>query len=190
MTSRRPLVNVAGQTQELPSGDDVGAGVILATSTPTVSPGIVNDATERNVFSLTVAAAKVAAGDVLLFEGSFDSLNNSGSASTLTLRFKLGATTVVTSNAISLAANAIRYAFTIRVSIILASLSDQRWAINVFGSTASTVRTLVVAESVVHSNSSAEDLTADKTLAITGQLGTAASTIDVRPVAGALYRMR
>lgn len=163
---------------------------LLATSTPTISPGVVNTVAESNLFALTVAAAQVAAGDVLLFEGSFDSLNNSGSASTLTLRFKLGATTVVTSNAISLAANAIRYAFTIRVSIILASLSDQRWAINVFGSTASTVRTLVVAESVVHSNSSAEDLTADKTLAITGQLGTAASTIDVRPVAGALYRMR
>lgn len=157
------------------------------TSTPTISPGIVNSSAENTLASGTIAAASIAAGDVLVFEAYWDALQNVGTQ-TYTYRLKIGGTTVFTSGAISPAQSSSRYRIEFRAVINIASTSDQRCKAEV--TDWGTNGLLAGSRSLANVGTAAEDLTSDKTLALTVQMNTANASMDARLYGASLVRMR
>jgi hypothetical protein len=165
---------------------------VIAKSTPTIGPGVVNTTTETDLFSFTVPASAITAGDTLVLEAAWDLLNNSGAAVNYTYKYKLGATTVLGPATVSQAASTNRFKVTAHIVISLATLTDQRWQgyQQQSGAVSTAMGVLANNNSQVGVGTSAEDLSTDKTLAVSITLGTAAAAADCRPVVAVLTRMR
>src|SRR5262245_30983127 len=71
---------------------------------------ISNDATEQTLFSATVPANTLGTNTLLILRMLADQLNNSGAASTFTLRVKYGGTTIHTFTSVSQNSNVNRRA--------------------------------------------------------------------------------
>lgn len=143
---------------------------------------IVNTTTETDAVSLTLPAGVVAAGDIVRLTVWADQLNNSGGAVTYTYRLKIGATTALTTSAMSIGSNANRIkGVSIRCDILIESATAQRVRGELLGS-ARTTDTWPIAASVVVAATgygvAAEDTTSAKTIKLTVQMGTANSLAD------------
>lgn len=172
---------------------------LLAVSTPTITGGattaattgtgmVVNTSSETSLVDFTVAAAQVAAGDVLVFDAGVDLRNNSGGAVTYTFRAKLGGTTIFTSGGISYNNASSRYRVDHRTVINLAALADQRIKTNHTGF--ATTGLLAGSQTAGTVGAATENLATDKTLSLTVQMGTANADADARLHAASLTRLR
>lgn len=120
------------------------------------------------------------AGDLFRFFLVGDLLNNSAAAVTYTFRFKIGATTVITSNALSMTNGVNRRRWWVDGLITVVSLTDQRMGLEAAVAAASTTVLSLSANtsSGAGFGTSAEDLSAGKNLVVTVQLGTADANAD------------
>lgn len=164
---------------------------IVASSYPTVSPGVVNTTVETAIASFTVAPGTVVATDVLVFEAAWDGLNNSGSAVTYTYRFKVGATAYAT-GAFSLGASASRWGARGRFRIALPTLATPRASGELFGAFAgSGFAGINTSHSgVLQPQSPTADFAGSIVVELTCQMGTANALADFRPSFATLTRSR
>lgn len=168
------------------------ATTLLASSYPTVSPGVVNTTTETALASLTVPAAQLLAGDRLVFDLAWDILNNSGSAVTYTYRLKVGATTVGTSSALSIGASAQRAGIRGRFIIALPALNTPRvWGDFVGGFAGGGFTGMNTSNSgVLTPAEPSVDFSSDVVVQLTCQMGTASASADFRLHAATITRQR
>lgn len=161
-----------------------GGGSILAESHATVS--VVNDADEETLATLTIPAATVAVGDVLIFRASGDYLNNSGGNVQYVNKLKLGATTLDTFPTVTLSgATANRGSWEIEATILCESVTAQRanWRMLSGARSATnsgTVSTGSAAFSIVGENTAAEDLALAAAIVLTVDMDTAHASADMR----------
>lgn len=104
--------------------DTVTRSRVLARTLTDVS--VANTVTETDLVSLTIPAAAVAAGDLVRLTVSGDALNNTGLGVDYTYRFKLGATTVLATAAVSVAAATNRRTWRLVVDIVFPTTASER----------------------------------------------------------------
>ncbi len=85
-----------------------------------------NTTSDTTVASLDIPAGAVAAGDVMVFECGGTLLNNSGGSVNHTFRLKVGATTVLTTPALSISTNASDREWHLRATIMFPTTSTQK----------------------------------------------------------------
>lgn len=163
-------------------------------STETTLP-VVNTTVETDLFSLTLPGGLVAAGDRILVTMIGDQLNNSAGTVTYTYRFKIGATTVLATAAISFGTSANRRRWTATAEIAIESATAQRVGALLSVSDANapnwdTVSGTTPFNPFVGSNTSAEDTSTDKAVVLSVQMGTASASADCRLLAAALTHIR
>lgn len=88
--------------------------------------GPLNSTAETTLASLTLPAGISATGDHLRLIAGGDAMNNTGGAVVPTIRFKIGATTVLTSSGTSMSTNASRRKWSMEMDIFMESTSAQR----------------------------------------------------------------
>lgn len=152
---------------------------------------VADTVTETDLYRETIGAGAIGAGNILDLLVFGDYLNNSGSTVNLTLRIKLGATTVITTNAMALTTGASRRKFFLRVRLHNVTTGTQR--VHCQGELSQAGSTDAVGGSaaftIVGYGTASEDTTAAKDLAITAEHGTAASTIDIQLHAACLEKV-
>jgi hypothetical protein len=165
---------------------------VLASTAPTISPGVVNTTTETTLVSLTVPAAELMAGDVLTFGVGWDVLNNSGSSVNYTYRLKYGGVTVGQSSAVAVGTSVQRVGARGTFHILLPTLATPRtWGEFTASFASSSFGGINTAHSgVLIPSAPAVDFSTDTAVVFTCQMGTAASTADFRLVAASIRRDR
>lgn len=170
-----------------------GGGRVVASTNPTVSPGVVNTVTETPVASFTVPATRLLAGDLLTLDLGWDVLNNSGANLTFTYRFKVNGTTIGQTGAISLGTSSQRVNMTGRFHIALPQLNAPRVWGSFWGAFASggfgginSANAGVLAPATPNVDFGAADVPVE----FTCQMGTAAATADFRLTSANLTRDR
>lgn len=150
---------------------------------------VVNTSSETDLY--TKALPVLAAGDVVRFRAFGDSINNSGATRTLTLKVKLGATTILTSPAMSFTANANRGEWNLDVLLIIESTTAQRLGAFFTQGTvnASTWNTISSTQTISGAGTATEDVSSAKTLAVTATWDGAALTTDIRLLGAVLEKI-
>ena len=157
----------------------------------TSTTDVVNTTTETDAYSYTIAAGTFSTLNSVTFTGIGDCLNNSGSNKTLTIRVKLGATTIYT-EAFTIATSATRNQVTVDAVVMAAGATNaQRSRVFVWLGTAgsgvdgtgSPSSTALFSTIATHS-SVAEDSTTALALKVTYQWGTADANASARMLAG------
>lgn len=142
---------------------------------------VVNTVTETAVVTLATPTG-LAAGDHLILRAAGNLLNNTGATVNYTLRFKLGATTVFATAAITvITTSASRRRWACEIFVALESLAAQRaggfLTISSAAGTgwlgASNVAAVLVGQGVA-----AEDLVTSKNVVLTVEMGTASASAD------------
>lgn len=148
---------------------------------------VVNTVTETALATLATPTG-VAAGDRLIFRASGDMINNSGGTVNVTLRFKIGATTVLASSAASVGtASAQRRKWVMEVNIALESTSAQRCGAQINISAAGSSSWPIGTASVAYGyGTGAEDLTTSKNCVFTVEMDVANAAADWRLHAASL----
>lgn len=98
---------------------------LVAASTASFT-AVSNTTADTTLASLAIPANTIAAGDVVCFETGGTLLNNSGGSVNHTIRFKLGATTVLTTPVISLGTNVADREWYVRAVILHPTTSTQK----------------------------------------------------------------
>ncbi len=166
---------------------------ILASSAPTISPGVVNTTTETAIASLTVTAGQVVAGDMVVLDVTWDVRNNSAGSVNYTYRFKVGAVTIATAGAVALGANANRASAKGRFYVLLPTLSTPRvWGgYEASAQVGSGFGGITTAHSgVLAPATPSVDFASDVTIQLTCQMGTADAAADFRPAGAVITRIR
>lgn len=160
------------------SQNGTSGGVVTAVTTDVT---IANSTTETTLATLAVPTSAPAASRYRFIIAG-DILNNSAGAVNYTFKVKLGATTVLTASALSLANSATRRQFSVEGDVyVVAPASDQRVrAVAVVGTTSSNNFSMANINVGPGYGTAAEDLTAGKNLLFTVQLGTADANADCR----------
>lgn len=141
---------------------------------------VVSSTSDTTLATLAVPTT-VAAGDVLELVVAGDQLNNIGSNANYTYKIKLGATTMLATNALATSTNANRRAFHCRALIdVIVAASDQRITATMIQGGATAGAIAFGATVAAGRGTAAEDLTAGKNLLFTVTLGTSDATIDFR----------
>ncbi len=148
---------------------------------------VVNTIVETSLGSVSVPANALRTDRAVRLTLVGDYLNNSGVARTVTLRVKLGATTLYNDATVALAANAARRP--LRAELLIANLNASNVqalggaiALGSAGGATAGLGDLAIANiaEAIISGSAAEDTTTAKTFEITAQHQVAAATISVR----------
>ncbi len=172
------LLSVGTSAGTVAAGDDsriVGNGLV---GVDTSAGGPSNTAAETTLATFSTTAAAL---DVLTFVAFGDMLNNTGSPVTVTLAFKIGSTTVATSNAVSCNSGAQRREWWCQVDVVCASTSSQLVGGGMVGPGATTADAWPIATSSFNGplyGSASEDTTSAKAFTLTATLGTASSSAD------------
>jgi hypothetical protein len=163
------LLNVDNAT----TGSIIIARSYNAAPTATIS----NSTTETDLASMTLPVST--AGDYynLKIFGSF--LNNTGGNRTFTIRYKLGATTLISGTSGNITTNAAARAWTADVNLYIASTSSQVMT-SQFTLGGAGLNTIALTAGITVGSpqlgTATEDVTSTKTLVFTGQLGATAAT--------------
>jgi hypothetical protein len=144
---------------------------------------VVNTTTETTVYSFTVPGGTFGTDKALRLTLIGDYLNNSGANTSLTVRVKLGATTISSTTFTLVSSNAARRALTVTCTVSAANATNaQASSGRIALGTAGTVDGSALAPTLregVH-NSIAEDSTGDLALAVTYENSGAAATVSAR----------
>lgn len=162
-----------------------------STSAATGAPSVVNTTTKTDLFALTIPAASVSTGDILVAEFAVDAFNNSGAAVTYAFEYRIGATVLMATAAISFAnSSSSRYRINGGLKVAVANAAnDLRVSLTHLATNATGV--LVAASSVLHAGQiTSESLASNNTLGLAVTLGTASANADARPVMASLNRLR
>lgn len=153
---------------------------------------VVNTVTQTDLYSKSIAGGDMPAGALFRLVAWGDQLNNSGAGQTYTYRVKLGATTILQTANFSAPSSASRRKWTLEVWILGESSTAQRiggrlTVSDIPGGT----ETMPQAQTLDFqgSNTSAEDTSTAKTLAVTIAMGTAGASIDTRLLGAVLERV-
>jgi hypothetical protein len=141
--------------------------------------GPVNTVTETVVASQAIPTT-IAAGDVVKLHADGDSLNNSGSSATVTLKAIIGGTTVVTSTAVSMASGANRRSWQVEIDVLVVATNDQRLVVEAIVTAAGTATWGMFNNSFsgAGDGTATEDLTAGKNLQLSATLSAANASLD------------
>lgn len=143
-----------------------------------------NTTTETALASLTLPGGIVAVGDLLRVVAAGDSLNNTGANVGHTMRFKLGGTTMATSNNVNVATNADRRKWFLIADLIIEAVggspAERAAGFHIWSGAGSTGWVLGTGFlGGVFSGVATEDLSTDKSVAVTVALGTASASADM-----------
>jgi hypothetical protein len=158
-----------------------GSGIVDATTATSTQQLIVSNAGEVTLATLTIPPAL--RHDVYELVAAGDCLNNSSGAVTMTWRLKLGAVTLLSNVAISMAANANRRQWTVRSELLVIDPAASQWMRGeaiLDANSASAFPMGTGTSSGVSSAAGVADLTAGGTYVLTGQLSASDPAADVR----------
>lgn len=146
--------------------------------------GSASSAAEQTLASLVLPGGIIGVGDLVRFVAFGDFINTSGSAVTYTWKFKIGATTVLTSPAVSNANNANRQRWRAEIDTIFPTTTSERVNGQLIASVQSSAATTWSAlssagGSLIGYGTAAEDTAAALNMILTCQLGTSVSTADI-----------
>jgi hypothetical protein len=179
-------LDIAGDIQALADSIDTelldvanaGTGSLLVAYAYDASPTatISNTTTETSLVSYSVSGAS--AGNIYRVKAGGSYLNNTGTNRTITMRAKLGSTTVVSGTSGNLTTNASERAWTWWLDLYVESTSAQVMS-SVFTlggpGLSSTILTANIIASTNGIGTATEDLTSAKTWDLTGQLSVAST---------------
>lgn len=151
-----------------------------------------NTTVQTDLYSHSIAGGDLPGGSLFRFNAWGDQLNNSGVSQNYTYRVKLGATTILATPAFNVGSSVSRRKWTLEAWILGASAAAQRIGGRMTVSDLpGGVETMIQAQSLDFegSNTSAEDMSAAKTLALTIQMATAGLSIDTRLLGAVLERV-
>lgn len=172
------------------SGRQVFGGGVLAELHTLAS--VVNTVVSTDLFTFSLPAGRLQAGDVLLLSAAGDNFNNTAGAVNYTLKLRLGATYMLNAGAIGIGNNANRKRWTLSAEILIVSATSQLVTARYFVSNPSTGNWVAIATSpsVVGNGSASEDTTTVKTLGFEVTLGTADPNVDMRVAQASLILVR
>lgn len=153
---------------------------------------VVNTVVQTDHYSKSIAGGDMPAGAMFRLVAWGDLINNSGGGIGYTYRVKLGATTVLATASFNVATSASRRKWTLEVWILGESTTAQRIGGRL---TVSDIpggaETMPQAQTLDFegSNTSAEDTSTAKTLALTVQMAVAGATVDSRLLGAVLERV-
>lgn len=142
--------------------------------------GSASSTAEQTLASLTLPGGIIAAGDHLRFVAFGDRLNNSGGNVDYTWKFKIGATTVISNGAVTLAAGANRTPWSVTCDVMFGSTTAERvlWQL-LASSSGTTAPQTAVAQSGQRYGTASEDTASSLTVALTCQLSVSNANADV-----------
>lgn len=174
-------LSMSGTTLSAPGG---GSGSVTRITQTTTQVAVSNTTTETNLLSFTIPAG-AAAGDLYILRATGDVLQN-GLACNYTWRLKLGATTVFVSPTAAAGSDSARKSWRLEVFIYIVGTSSQKLDAFLFGGLAPATTwmsylggggTTLMLQGY---NTAAEDMTVNKNIIFTVQMGTASANADVR----------
>lgn len=135
--------------------------------------------TSETVVATVAVPTTVEAGDLLRFVAVGDMLNNTGGGVNFTFKSILGATTVLTTPATSLATGANRRQWRLSGEVLANATNDERLNFNLFITNAASTGWVGGAGAQFQARGTAtEDLTAGKNLQLSVTMGTASASAD------------
>lgn len=132
-----------------------------------------NLATEQTIASFDLVAGVWSAGDVAELIIPFELLTNSGSAPTLTIKVKIGTTTVLIANGVTITNQAARRAGRLRVLMVLTDTATQVFSAEFLDAGVSNGLANTGSFNMYGGGTAAESLSTTKAYAVTVQFGTA-----------------
>ena len=171
----------ADGTWAAPAGG--GAGDVNILNVSNTQTGVVNSTTETALYSYSLPT-DLAAGEVVELRLTGTYFNNSGGTRNMTVRFKLGATTVITHNFTALGTLADARGWQILVRLVVKATNDQRMTYWGIASTAAngTGSNYVTSAQPMHGSgqgTAAEDLTSAKTFQVTAEMALANANLSI-----------
>lgn len=155
------------------------AGTVIGSTEADAS--VVNSTAETTLVTFSTPLG-LAIGDRLILRASGDMNNNTGSAATFTFRFKLGATTVIASNAASIATGSQRRKwwreYVVAIKAIGGSPVQLASVSSMISASTSDQESIGTGVPGVGGGSATEDLSTSKNALLTVQLGTADANAD------------
>ncbi len=165
------------------------AHAALVASTTTSFTAVSNTTSDVTLATLTNPAALPAAGDFFIFESGGQLSNNTGGSINHTIRLKLGATTVLTTPAISIGTNAADREWYLRATIAFVSAASQKISAMLAYSLPDTANWGGGSASPAGYGTAAENSASSLAVAVSVQPGTAAATQSMQAHWATLTRM-
>jgi hypothetical protein len=169
------------------AGSRFKAKDLSAVGGPTTYPGVgvVNSTTETDILNKTISASALGANGHISGSFGVNFFNNTGGVRTLTLRVKLGGTTIFTDvDSRSSTANRRQAFFSFRIQNINAEDSQQCQITRAYNGASGYSSTLAnVQEHETAINVATEDTSASVDLVVTGQLSAAEANLSFQSIA-------